>query len=83
MFLEETGLRVALKVLLPLHLVLIPVQNAIARQVRFREPTNLYPVSQVNRQTVLNVKSSVVQIMLPFFGIMSAGQVFTGKKRSR
>ena len=63
--------------LLPLHLVLIPVQKAIARQVRFREPTSLYPVSHVNRQTVLKVKSSVVQIMLPFLGIMRAGQVFT------
>ena len=65
------------KSLKPRHRVLIPVQNAIARHVRLREPTNLYPVSQVNLQTVLKVKSSVVQIILPFLGFMSAGHVFT------
>lgn len=65
----------------PLHRVLIPVQNAMARQVRLREPTSLYPVSHVNLHTVLKVKSSVVQIMLPFLGIINAGHVFTGNEK--
>ena len=61
----------------PLHRVMIPVQSAIARHFLFLDPTNLYPVSHVNLQSVSKLKSSVVQIMLPFLGFISAEHVFT------
>jgi hypothetical protein len=62
---------------IPLHLVLIPVQAAIAKHSLFLEPTSLYPVSHVKRHTVENGKPSLSQIIFPFFGLGNAGHVFT------